>query len=96
MGSGRWKYIDSYGMDRGQLRTLLHTKQRGLCAECQEPLPKRFLTSRHVNVDHVWPQSHGGPSEIWNVALTHARCNALKGDVCRYRECPKCQPEEES
>lgn len=94
MGKGRWKYIDSYGMDRGRLRKLLHRRQGGRCAICREPFGKKFLTSRYVNVDHIWPQSHGGPSVLWNVQLTCSDCNLEKADRCTYPLCKKCRPEE--
>ncbi|MGA4539754.1 HNH endonuclease [Uniformispora flossi] len=77
-------------MSRAAVRTLLHTRQDGLCGICDEELPSGFLHSRHVNLDHTRPRSHGGPDHPNNITLTHRRCNLAKGSSCAGCEgCPK-------
>lgn len=94
--SAKQKYLLTYGMSGKQLRQHLHRRQKGQCPLCRQALPKGYIHSRSINIDHVWPRSHGGPSAIWNVQLTHARCNNLKLDRCTYDRCPKCIPLEDS
>jgi len=35
----------------------------------------------NINIDHIVPLSEGGPNTIDNLALTHRRCNDLRGNV---------------
>lgn len=69
-------------MSRNELRALLFKQQKGLCPLCGNQLPKRFLTSRSVNVDHKIPRSYGGVNSVENVALSHTRCNNYRGNDC--------------
>ena len=96
MEGAKFKYLMNYGMTCKQLRQHLFRRQQGKCPECNQALPKGYVSSRHVNIDHVWPRSHGGPSAVWNVQLTHRTCNNLKLDRCTYERCPKCIPTEDS
>lgn len=87
------------GMTRIQLRIMLFRRQEGKCAWCEQffftsrRLTQKLrskLSSPHINIDHTWPQSHGGPSELWNVTLMHRDCNQQKGDSCEYERCIRC------
>lgn len=84
------KYVDAYGLNRAQVRTLLYDRQDGLCGICDEDLPKGYLHSQHVNIDHRRPRSHGGPDVLDNLQLTHKPCNERKGSDCYGCEgCPE-------
>ena len=34
-----------------------------------------------VNVDHLIPQSYGGPRQLWNERIVHASCNRKRGNA---------------
>lgn len=46
-------------------------------------------THINLNIDHIIPVAKGGGSEVNNLALTHARCNSIKGDVQIYDKAPR-------
>ena len=52
------------------------------CSICDEAFTINELstlfssdTVRTIHIDHIWPASVGGPSDIWNLRLAHAKCN---------------------
>ena len=45
------------------------------CLFCLQP----FAEGHKVEVDHICPQHHRGPTHITNAALLHRECNRLKG-----------------
>jgi len=55
-------------------RLLLYDQQRGLCPYTGEPLGDNPL-ARDLQVDHVFPRSRGGISEMVNLVLTHEKTN---------------------
>jgi 5-methylcytosine-specific restriction endonuclease McrA len=64
-----------------EVTTRLYERQRGLCAGmdyggCGLPLGRP--AGNHV--DHIIPQSLGGPDEDWNLQLMHPVCNLRKHD----------------
>lgn len=79
---GAEKYVAAYRLTRAEVRTLLYNRQNGLCGICEDDLPKGFLHSQHVNIDHVRPRACGGPDIIDNLQLTHRSCNLDKGASC--------------
>ena len=62
-------------VSRAQLEQLLK-KQRKRCA-----LPGRDLHPGNVSLDHVWPMSKGGSSDVDNVQLVTREANAAKGGL---------------
>ena len=62
----------NHGGGIGPEGSLMVTKARvktPLCELCGEPLDGELHT------DHIIPRSYGGPSEAWNLRVTHASCN---------------------
>lgn len=43
----------------------------------------------NLNIDHVVPVADGGRDTIDNLALTHRRCNDVKGKVKVYEHAPR-------
>ncbi len=70
-----------------QNKHVLFGQQEGRCNGC-----KSAFEFRHLEVDHVIPQSAGGTDHIENLQLLCAHCNRVKGDrpqeylVARLRE----------
>ena len=56
-------------------KELLYASQNGRCAGCQYELPLHTLT-----IDHIHPQSLGGPDSVSNLQLMCHTCNAIKGN----------------
>lgn len=56
------------------IRTVLFTKQGGVCNGCGARL------SDAVHLDHIHPISRGGVNEDYNVQLLCANCNLSKGN----------------
>ncbi len=52
----------------------LFGKQEGLCAGC-----KVYFPFRNFTVDHILPQSKGGPDHVDNLQLLCNACNSMKG-----------------
>lgn len=60
-------------------RVLLFDQQRGLCPYTGASLGKNPL-SPDLQIDHIFPRSQGGVSEMVNLVLTQAATNATKGE----------------
>ena len=58
-----------------QNKHVLFGQQEGRCAGCQSA-----FEFRHLEVDHIIPQSHGGADHLENLQLLCAHCNRVKGD----------------
>ena len=56
-------------------KELLYASQDRRCAGCRYELPLHVLT-----IDHVHPQSLGGPDTLGNLQLMCHTCNAIKGN----------------
>lgn len=93
MGAGVAKYWIAFGMTKDQVYRLLYDRQDGVCGICQDDLPKRYLTSRAVNLDHRKSRAHGGLDDLANTDLTHKDCNSRKGEKCSPGvDCVYCYP----
>ncbi len=70
-----------------QQKRPLYGKQAGYCAGCGT-----HFQLRHLEIDHVLPQSRGGTDHLDNLQLLCGSCNRIKGDrpqeylVARLRE----------
>lgn len=53
----------------------VYKKDRGICYLC-----KKWVQPRHASMDHKKALTNGGTHTHDNVALTHLRCNLVKGD----------------
>jgi 5-methylcytosine-specific restriction endonuclease McrA len=60
--------------NRAEKRFFLHREQRGACALCGRPLDLAETT-----LDHRFPKSRGGSSELFNLQAAHGHCNQNKG-----------------
>lgn len=58
----------------------LHKRQGGRCAICQQGLSLRGEGPEAPTFDHIIPRSKQGPTTMWNLRLTHQRCNNSRGD----------------
>lgn len=56
-------------------REFLYSQQKGRCAYCGQPIPKRAAT-----LDHVVPKCRGGGATRENQVVACRRCNCAKGD----------------
>lgn len=63
---------------RSEVRERLLAVDGCFCIEC--------LSTDRLEVDHIFPYSLGGPSELWNLQVLCGPCNRRKGaDILRYR-----------
>jgi hypothetical protein len=53
----------------------------GTCAKCHVELVPFTGESNSLDVDHIYPQSRGGPDALWNLQPLCARCNRSKGNT---------------
>ena len=53
----------------------------GTCAKCHVELVPFTGQSNSLDVDHIYPQSRGGPDALWNPQPLCARCNRSKGNT---------------
>ena len=56
-------------------KQILYGKQGGHCNACKE-----HFESRHLEIDHIQPQSKGGTDHIDNLQLLCGSCNRIKGN----------------
>lgn len=68
--------------NRQRIIKYLHAKQKGLCYLCKEEisLEKQLNTPDTKSIDHYIPTSKGGSNHLYNLRLTHRRCNSFKSD----------------
>jgi 5-methylcytosine-specific restriction endonuclease McrA len=64
-------------------RMKMWIKQHYRCGICGKTIRRPILyDSKKVNIDHIRPRSHGGPSTPENLQLVHYECNQAKGATC--------------
>ena len=63
---------------RTALEDRLHDQQSGECFICNQAID-RTLHQNQIHVDHIDPLTEGGADDEHNFALTHSRCNLIKG-----------------
>ena len=59
-----------------KVRQHLFGVQDGTCKGCRVQFP----SARHFHVDHIYPDSKGGPWHLDNLQLLCGSCNSIKGD----------------
>jgi hypothetical protein len=59
------------------LRQLVHERAKGYCEYCRSP--ERFGLST-FNIEHIRPESQGGPTTAENLAFSCPGCNSFKSD----------------
>jgi 5-methylcytosine-specific restriction endonuclease McrA len=64
-------------------RLLLYDQQRGICPYTGDPLGENPLAF-DLEIDHVFPRSRGGISEMVNLVLTRRSTNGEKGERTPY------------
>lgn len=69
--------------EEGNKRLLLYDQQRGFCPYTGEPLGANPY-AQDLEIDHIFPRSHGGISEMVNLVLTHRKTNGNKGERTPY------------
>lgn len=65
------------------LRQAVAERARHRCEYCQSP---ERITGGPLHVEHVIPETSGGPTTLDNLALACARCNLHKGMRTHYRD----------
>lgn len=60
-----------------QLRRVIWERDAGICGICKEP-----VAFGDMELDHVFPRSHGGPDDPANLQPSHEPCNRRKGISC--------------
>jgi 5-methylcytosine-specific restriction endonuclease McrA len=72
--------LDSVRTFSPELRRTLWETQQGLCPYCGELIDESALDFGNlVQIDHIIPHAHGGPTTPDNAQLLHAACNRQKG-----------------
>ena len=56
-----------------KMRWIVWERDNFTCQNCGE--------RRHLSIDHIYPESKGGPTELFNLQTLCCRCNSQKG--CR-------------
>lgn len=64
-------------------------RDEGICQLCFTPIsasPIEWSNSLlgGPTIDHIIPQAWGGPDSLWNLRLTHARCNTKRASKVVY------------
>lgn len=67
----------------GYLRAFICDRDRWRCGICRKPVDRAL---RHpdlmcASLDHIVPVSEGGTNDLWNLRLTHLRCNLSRRNV---------------
>lgn len=65
-------------MIRAPLRQQIWERDKGICGICHEP-----VSFEDMEIDHVFPRSHGGPDDPENLQAAHEPCNRRKGISCK-------------
>lgn len=64
---------------------ILWREQRGKQVSKSEKIRRKNI---NLNIDHIIPVSEGGSDAVDNLALTHRRCNDIKGSSNIYEKRP--------
>jgi hypothetical protein len=66
----------------GYLRAFICDRDHWRCGICGKAVNKtrRYPDPLCASLDHVTPVSQGGTNDLWNLRLTHLRCNLVRGN----------------
>ena len=64
-------------------RKQLLTADGSQCAYCQTTVEN---SGQPLTVDHIWPESQGGPTSFENLCFSCRRCNEFKGAATTGRD----------
>jgi 5-methylcytosine-specific restriction endonuclease McrA len=66
----------------GYLRAFICDRDRWRCGICGKSVSKTRIHPDPLcaSLDHVTPVSQGGTNDLWNLRLTHLRCNLVRGN----------------
>lgn len=66
-------------------RYRLWEEQKHECIYCGQTIScSQFYNEKETEIDHIIPQSCGGPDKYSNFVLVHSKCNLQKGDNTPY------------
>ena len=68
-----WRSLS--GAQRSAWTDRIYVRDGGVCSLCGKPVARA-----EASVDHVVPESKGGPTTEANMRLAHRRCNSSKQD----------------
>lgn len=60
---------------RTYLRTILSERQNHRCCYCGLHVTDIVNSRRQSTLEHIIPESMGGPTDLWNCVIAHRRCN---------------------
>ena len=61
-------------------RTALNNTQTKQGGWIKDPYNGKHYRSKDMDVDHIWPQSKGGPNHSWNLVMASKQTNRSKSD----------------
>src|SRR5215470_8936271 len=59
--------------------TLRGGEWAGKCLICGGPLRFDAASGEGANIEHILPRTLGGGNDLFNLGITHPRCNSEKG-----------------
>lgn len=67
----------------GYLRAFICDRDRWQCGICRKPVDRRLQHPEPMcaSLDHIVPVSRGGTNDLWNLRLTHLRCNLTRRNI---------------
>lgn len=67
----------------GYLRAFIADRDRWRCGICGRRVNRKLKHPDPLcgSIDHVIPVSEGGTNDVWNLRLTHLRCNLSRGNA---------------
>lgn len=78
--------IHGWGWRQKLYRLLIERDGPG-CQICRRPInmtmrsgPKGHPSGKGPSIDHIHPKARGGTDDLWNLQLTHWKCNRAKRD----------------
>jgi len=69
------------------IRAKLFFRDKGLCQICLTPIEihRAYPDPLSLSIDHIMPLSRGGTSAMYNLQISHLKCNLEKRDLVSYK-----------